>query len=126
MEMTDTEKREIKDEVLGYLLAAHEIMFTHTKALHGRWAVVAREIAKAGKMLDNRSGANFANTPQRIRAKKAQAKMEKSKQVKKPTAKPKTFGTPQEELYNKAKGMNLRVRSTMKVETLQKLIDEAS
>jgi|DEB0MinimDraft_6_1074348.scaffolds.fasta_scaffold34223_2 hypothetical protein len=115
-DMTDTERLRNKNELFDLMKEAHIGIWMYQNDIHPNWAVIAGDIKRAGTRLHQARAKEFMASPQ---AAKDRLKEAIHEIVKEPVQ------TPQEKLYAEAKAMGLKVRKTMKVETLERLIAEA-
>lgn len=117
--MTDTERLEAKNELFELLKEAHISIWMHQNEIHPNWAVIAGDIMRAGRRLHQARANEFMASPETAKQRLRDAIRELV------SASKEALQTPQERLYAEAKAMGLKVRKTMKVETLERLIAEA-
>ena len=128
--LTDNQKLLARNGIVDLLKEAHIQMMQYQNYIHPNWAIIAGDIVRAARRLQQSRANEFMNSQHEAKERNKALSEEKKKEVFERTAKAMDklddSSDLQQELYEKAKGMGLKVRSTMKVETLQKKIEEAS
>ena len=114
--MTDTDRLEAKNKAFELLKEAHIEIWMHQNEIHPNWAIIAGDIARAAKRLHQGRANELLASPEAAKQRLRDASREIGMEA---------LHTPQEKLYAEAKAMGLKVRKTMKVETLERLIAEA-
>ena len=115
-DMTDTDRLEAKNKAFELLKEAHIEIWMHQNEIHPNWAIIAGDIARAAKRLHQGRANELLASPEAAKQRLRDASREIGMEA---------LQTPQEKLYAEAKAMGLKVRKTMKVETLERLIAEA-